>query len=87
MFVIVGYRVVMRLHISIDDDVVRRLDEQVGARERSTFIERAVRRELDHLSRIEALDNAIGAVAGEHEWDDDPAEWVRSQRSDARRAG
>lgn len=83
-----GYHVAMRLHISIDDDLIRELDRRIGARQRSAFIERALRRELADISRLEAIDAAIGSIGGHrHEWDDDPADWVRAQRSDPRRTG
>jgi metal-responsive CopG/Arc/MetJ family transcriptional regulator len=73
----------MRLHISIDDQLVEELDSQVGARERSTFIERAVRHALDELRRTSSLDQAFGSISDSgHDWDNDPASWVRSQRTD-----
>jgi len=78
----------MRVHISVADDVVAELDRRVGARERSSFIEGAIRRALDENARHEALETAFGAVADTgHDWDDDPASWVRSQRADVRRSG
>lgn len=78
----------MRVHISMDDAVVAELDQRVGARERSAFIESAVRRALDERDRDEAFERAVGSIADEgHEWDDDPAEWVRSQRAGAGRSG
>jgi Arc/MetJ family transcription regulator len=78
----------MRVHISIDDELVSRLDRHVGARDRSSFVERAVRRALDELDRSEALDVALGSIEESgHDWDDDPARWVREQRADRRLAG
>jgi metal-responsive CopG/Arc/MetJ family transcriptional regulator len=41
----------MRLHISLDDEIVRALDGRVGRRQRSTFIGAAVRRALDDEPR------------------------------------
>ena len=71
----------MRVHITLAEDDVRRLDERVGARRRSRFIAEAVRRALDDEQRWESLESAIGSLAdGGHEWDEDPAAWVRSQR-------
>jgi Arc/MetJ-type ribon-helix-helix transcriptional regulator len=71
----------MRLHISLDDALVAELDSRVGPRDRSRFIEDAVRLALDQARRADALEAALGSVpdAG-HEWDDDPAGWVREQR-------
>jgi metal-responsive CopG/Arc/MetJ family transcriptional regulator len=78
----------MRLHISLDDELVAELDRQVGPRDRSRFIGRAVRRALDDDRRLAALEAAIGSIEDTgHEWDDDPAAWVRRQRADERRAG
>lgn len=83
-----GYLVAMRLHISIDDEVVSEIDRRVGARRRSSFIESALRRALAEHSRTEALELAFGSVGDHgHAWDDDPAEWVRAQRADVARSG
>lgn len=73
----------MRLHISMDDKLVAELDGRVGPRDRSQFIERAVRHALDQARRADALEAALGAIPDTgHEWDDDPATWVRQQRTD-----
>ncbi len=73
----------MRLHITLDDTLVGELDRVVGARERSGFIARAVRRAIDEHKRYEALDVTLGAIADSgHDWDTDPAAWVRAQRTD-----
>jgi metal-responsive CopG/Arc/MetJ family transcriptional regulator len=79
----------MRLHISLDDDIVRALDGRVGQRQRSTFIAAAVRRALDDERRWEDIEGAVGALSeSEHPWDVDPARWVREQRTaDLRRVG
>ena len=60
-----------------------------GPRGRSAFVratlERAVRQEMRWAS-IEAAADSIEDEG--HEWDADPAEWVRAQRrADQRRAG
>jgi hypothetical protein len=79
----------MRLHISLDEADVRRLDARVGARRRSSFIAAAVRRALDDAHSWELIESAIGGVAdGGHEWDADPAAWVHDgRRTDTRRRG
>ena len=79
----------MRLHISLDDEIVRALDGQVGQRQRSTFIAAAVVRALDDERRWEEIEGAIGALPeADHAWDPDPASWVREQRTgDARKLG
>jgi Arc/MetJ-type ribon-helix-helix transcriptional regulator len=84
----VGYPVAMRLHISIPDELVAELDRAVGERQRSSYISHAVRFALDEDRRRSALRASLGSIEDfGHEWDDDPAEWVRRQRSDDRRAG
>jgi metal-responsive CopG/Arc/MetJ family transcriptional regulator len=71
----------MRLHISLDDDLVKQLDERVGQRRRSAFIGETLRRALDEARRWDDIEAGIGALAGrEHEWDADPAAWVHAQR-------
>ena len=77
----------MRVHLSLADDVVAAVDAQVGARERSSYIEAALRRVLADQGRQQALDEAIGSIADSgHDWDDDPAAWVRMQRADGRQS-
>ncbi|MBW3667943.1 MAG: hypothetical protein KY443_01905 [Actinobacteria bacterium] len=79
----------MRLHIALDDDLVADLDRRVGPRRRSAFIAELIRRGLEDERRWDDIEAALGAIADSgHEWDDDPAKWVREQRhGDARRAG
>jgi hypothetical protein len=81
--------VAMRLHISLDDDLVAQLDRRIGRRRRSAFIAQTVRRALDDERRWEDIESALDAIpASGHDWDDDPAAWVRSQRAgDLRRVG
>jgi hypothetical protein len=79
----------MRVHITLDEEDVRRLDARVGARHRSRFIAEAVRRALDDQHRWELIESALAALPDEgHDWDHDPAEWVRTQRrADSRPVG
>jgi len=79
----------MRLHISLDDEIVHALDARVGKRQRSMFIAAAVQRALDDERRWADIEAAIGALAdAEHAWDADPVAWVRDQRlADLRRVG
>lgn len=73
----------MRLHISLDDSLVHELDQRVGPRDRSSFIAKAIRRALDELDRMDALDSALGSIPDSgHDWDEDAAGWVRQQRAD-----
>jgi len=79
----------MRVHISLDEELIERLDRRVGVRRRSAYIAEAVRRALDDDLRWSLIESSIGAIdADGHEWDEDPAAWVRAQRSvDDRRVG
>jgi len=79
----------MRVHITLAEDDVRRLDARVGARRRSRFIAEAVRRALDDEQRWESLMGSIGSLSEPvHEWVADPAAWVRAQRrADPSRVG
>lgn len=80
----------MRLHIELDDEVVREVDRLAGSRARSAFVRRAVLRALEDAQRAEALRASAGTLSGgaPHEWDTDPAAWVRSgRRMDERRTG
>jgi Arc/MetJ-type ribon-helix-helix transcriptional regulator len=79
----------MRLHISLDDEMVADLDARVGRRRRSAFIAEALRRALDERRRWDEIESALGSIPDSgHEWDQDPAAWVRSQRrSDVRAVG
>ncbi|HET7567967.1 MAG TPA: hypothetical protein VFJ91_08250 [Gaiellaceae bacterium] len=79
----------MRVHISLDDELVRELDRRVGSRGRSAFIAGAVSQALDDAKRWELIEASLGSIAdGGHVWDADPDAWVREQRrSDGRRVG
>ncbi|CAN5317458.1 MAG: hypothetical protein H0V93_12200 [Euzebyales bacterium] len=79
----------MRLHITLDDALVAELDRRVGHRGRSSFIAATIRRALDDACRWDELLSAAGGISDEgHEWDEDPATWVRRQRAaDVRRVG
>lgn len=81
--------VAMRLHISLDDGLVAKLDRRVGRRRRSAFIAATLRRALDDQQRWDEIEASLGTLDDEgHAWDTDPAAWVREQRrGDARRLG
>jgi metal-responsive CopG/Arc/MetJ family transcriptional regulator len=79
----------MRLHISLEDELVSELDRRVGRRRRSAFIAETLRRALDEERRWDEIVASLGTIAGEgHEWEGDAAAWVRAQRhADDRRVG
>lgn len=69
----------MRLHISPDEETVAELDRRAGRGRRSAFIGRTVERALEDERRWEEIKSSLGAIAdGGHEWDRDPAGWVRT---------
>jgi metal-responsive CopG/Arc/MetJ family transcriptional regulator len=71
----------MRVHVFLEDDLVRELDEIVGPRGRSPFIADAVREKVDQARRWRKIESAIGSISDTgHEWDEDPAAWVHEQR-------
>lgn len=65
------------------------LDRRVGRRRRSAFIAETVKRALEDGRRWADIQASLGAITDTgHEWDADPAAWVRQQRrSDTRRVG
>jgi metal-responsive CopG/Arc/MetJ family transcriptional regulator len=79
----------MRVHIELDDALVEEIDQRAGSRNRSEYIRRAIAAALQESRRWDMIHSAAGAItASGHDWDDDPAAWVRSQRrGDARRIG
>ncbi len=79
----------MRVHISLDEELVGEIDRRVGPRQRSAYVADAVRNRLDAERRWEQIWSAVGSIPDTgHQWDDDPAAWVREQRrADPRRVG
>ena len=79
----------MRVHITLDPELVRELDARVGARRRSAFVAEAVRQALEDERRWELIDASLGTITdGGHAWDPDPAQWVHDERRlDTRRVG
>jgi predicted transcriptional regulator len=79
----------MRMHIELDDALVKQVDELAGPRGRSGFVRAAIERAVQQELRWSRLESAAGAIAAQgHEWDADPAGWVRKQRrADPRRVG
>ena len=71
----------MRVHIEIETSLLRRIDEEAGERGRSQFVRQAVIEALEQRARARLIRSAGGAIADAgHEWDADPAAWVRAQR-------
>lgn len=85
----VCYGVGVRLHINLDPEMVAELDRRAGRRGRSAYIAELIRQAFDDQRRWEDIEAALGSIPDTgHEWDDDPAGWVRAQRgSDPTRTG
>ncbi len=79
----------MRIHIQLDDDLVADLDRRAGSRKRSAFIAALIRRALDEEQRWDDIEASLGVISATgHDWDTDPAAWVRTQRQgDLQRSG
>jgi predicted transcriptional regulator len=77
------------MHIELDDELVARVDDIAGPRGRSAFVRQALETALATEARWRRLKAAAGAISDKgHDWDDDPARWVREQRrGDSRRGG
>lgn len=71
----------MRVHIVIEDELVERIDAVAGERGRSPWIVKVIRERLDVEERWKGILDGIGCIADTgHDWDEDPAAWVRAQR-------
>ncbi len=71
----------MRLHIALADALVAEIDRRGGPRRRSAFISELIQRGLDNERRWDDIEAALGGLPDiGHDWDDDPAAWVRQQR-------
>ena len=71
----------MRIHLTLDDDLVAELDRRRGTRQRSTYVAELIHRALED-ERWNDIEAALGSIPDRgHLWDESPADWVRSQRS------
>jgi len=81
--------IVARTHVVLADDVIEAIDERVGHRGRSRFLEEAAQEKL-HRLELEAAIRKTAGIASETkypEWKDrqTAADWVRAERhSDAK---
>jgi Ribbon-helix-helix protein, copG family len=74
----VGYHVGMRMHISLDDDLVKQIDELTGPRGRSALIREAVEMEVDRRRRRAALERLVGSMPDFAPWM--TPEWISQER-------
>ena len=77
----------MRLHVHVEDELIAQVDAIAGPGRRSAFIRKAVRAAVEHQNRWDLIKQAAGSIPDRgHEWDEDPADWVRrGRRADPRR--
>jgi metal-responsive CopG/Arc/MetJ family transcriptional regulator len=76
-----------RAHIVVSEDLLREVDEFVGARRRSEFFAEAAREKINRLKLCRAAEQLAGLLAVKDipgwESSESAAEWVHSQRRDA----
>jgi len=79
----------VRTHVVLPAELVRQIDELVGKRRRSAFIEDAVGERMKRERLRKALATTAGALKGKlpPEWEEPggPAEWVHRNRQQDRR--
>lgn len=68
----------MRLHINLDDDLVRQIDEVAGPRGRSRLIREAVEAEVERRRRRAALERLVGSMPDFAPWM--TPEWISETR-------
>lgn len=73
----------MRVHIELEDAMIRRVDAITGDRGRSEFIRGAVDHALQRAERMLSLRRAIGAAPGFGEHLD--RDWIRTGRRESPR--
>ncbi len=68
----------MRLHINLDDEMAREIDEVAGARKRSRYIREAIEAKLEVDKRVAARRRLVGAYPDFAPWM--TAEWISENR-------
>jgi hypothetical protein len=74
----VGYVVGMRMHINLDDELVKQIDEVAGPRGRSRLIREAVETEVARRRRRAALERLVGSMPDFAPWM--TSEWISEER-------
>ena len=73
-----------RAHVVLPNDLLREIDERVGQRRRSEFIQDAIEEKLNRLRRVEAFERVVGSIGDGDipEWDtpEATAQWVHDLR-------
>jgi hypothetical protein len=74
-----------RTHVILDDEVLEAIDDKVGQRGRSRFLEEAAREKLERIALEEAIRTGAGLLKDEDypHWRDTASvqEWVRASRT------
>lgn len=80
-----------RTHVVLSDEVIAAIDEHVGERGRSRFLEEAAREKLERLELEAAISEGSGLLKARHypHWRDTAAvqDWVRTSRRGEATAG
>ena len=76
-----------RTHVILDDEVLKAIDDKVGQRRRSRFLEEAAREKLKRIELEEAVRTGAGLLKDEDypHWRDTASvqDWVRASRRGA----
>jgi hypothetical protein len=76
-----------RTHVILDDEVLKAIDDKVGQRGRSRFLEEAAREKLECMELEHAVRTGAGLLKDEDypHWGDTASvqEWVRASRRGA----
>lgn len=74
----------MRAHVVLPDDLVEEIDNAVGRRKRSRFVEEAIREKLRRAAVLSALKETAGILSADKHapWETPgkAAAWVRESR-------
>lgn len=75
----------IRTHVRLPEALVREVDEAVGARRRSRFVEEAIRAQLQRTKRLSAFEQVVGSLKDVDTpgWETPEAAsaWVAEQRA------
>jgi hypothetical protein len=74
----------MRLHINLDDEMARQIDEVAGSRKRSRYIREAIEAKLEVDRRVAARRRLVGSYPDFAPWM--TPEWISENRKREGRA-
>lgn len=73
----------MRMHITLEDELVDRIDGVAGSRGRSRYIRKAIESQLEEDARVAARRRAFGSLPDFAPWM--TPEWIAESRKEDRR--